>query len=296
VAGTPGVSVLIPAFRSEGTIARTLSSLRDQTLKPLEVIVVDSSPVDRTEGLLRAEFPEVVYIHSPARLLPHAARNRAADLSRGELVASIDPDVVARPDWLENLVAVLHERGGAVSGAVGCYGGGWLRLGSHLAKFDKWLPGGGVRRIDLGATVNLLLAAEDLRRAGGWEERYMIGDTLLGWRLGRLGIAIWFAPRSVVDHDHTETWGVLLREMHARGREFGHLRRAAEAWRAPRLVGMTLVSILPVRLAKILLRVLRNAIRAGMLAEYVATFPLIASAHVARLAGEVTGYYAGPGT
>ena len=287
----PSVSVLIPAYRSERTIGRTLTSLRSQTLPPLEVVVVDSSPVDSTEDLVRAQFPEVLYHHSPARLLPHAARNRAANLSRGDLVACIDPDAVAHPEWLENLVSVYNERGGAISGAVQCYGSGWTRTGSHLAKFDKWLPGGEVRRIDIGPTVSLLLSRGDLERAGGWESQYMIGDTLLSWRLERLGTAMWFAPRSVVQHEHTETWMELLQEMYGRGREFGYLRRTVHNWRLPRVLAMTTVSIIPVRLIKILMRVLFNAARAGLLGSYVITFPIIATGHMARLAGEIAGYF-----
>jgi len=291
----PTVSVLIPAYRSEATIGRTLTSLRRQTLTPLEVVVVDSSPVDSTGEFVRANFPEVHYVHSPTRLLPHAARNHAAGLSRGTLVASLDPDTVARPDWLENLVSVYRERGGAVSGAVRCWGGGWTRTGSHLAKFDKWLPGGNVRRIDIGPTVSLLLSRADLERAGGWESQYMIGDTLLSWRLESLGVALWFAPRSVVEHDHTETWNALLREMYSRGREFGQLRRAINNWRLPRVVAMSAVSLFPVRLAKILLRVLRNAAGAGLFGSYVLTFPILVTAHMARLAGEVAGYFSESG-
>jgi GT2 family glycosyltransferase len=296
VVDAPSVSVLIPAYRSERTIARTLASLRRQTLTPIEVVVVDSSPVDSTGDLVRAEFPEVRYHHSPTRLLPHAARNLAAGLSRGELIASLDPDAVAHPDWLENLVSVYKERGGAVSGGVGCYGGGWTRTGSHLAKFDKWLPGGEVRRLDIGATVNLLLSRDDLQRTGGWESQYMIADTLLSWTLGRLGIAVWFAPQAVVEHDHTETWFQLLQEMYSRGREFGHLRRRVNGWRLPQVLVMTAVSILPVRLIKVWIRVLFNAARAGMFGAYVVTFPIVATSQGARLAGEIAGYFdqAGP--
>jgi GT2 family glycosyltransferase len=252
---------------------------------------VDSSPVDATEPIVRDQFPEVLYVHSSTRLLPHAARNQAARLSRGELVACIDPDTVAHAEWLEGLVSVYGRKGGAVSGAVQCYGGGWTRIGSHLAKFDKWLPGGEVRRIDIGPTVSLLLSRADLERAGGWDTRYMIGDTLLSWRLARLGVDLWFAPRSIVEHDHTESWSQLLREMYHRGREFGRVRRAMDDWQLPRILAMTAASLLPVRLAKILVRVLRNAAGAGLLGSYLITFPILATAHAARLAGEGAGYF-----
>jgi GT2 family glycosyltransferase len=291
VGDAPSVSILIPAYESQLTIARTLDSLRGQTLKPLEVVVVDSSPVDSTEEVVRARFPETLYHHSPMRMLPHAARNHAAEISHGELIACIDPDAVAHPEWLQSLVAIQRERGGAVSGAVACFGRGWIRTGTHLTKFDKWLPGGEVRRTDIGPTVSLLLSRADLLRAGGWEAEYMIGDTLLSWRLAQLGIPLWFAPGAIVEHDHTDSWSGLLREMYARGREFGQVRRAVNQWGPARVLMMTALSLLPVRLIKILLRVFSNSVRAGMPGSFLITLPIIASGHAARLAGEVVGYF-----
>jgi GT2 family glycosyltransferase len=123
----------------------------------------------------------------------------------------------------------------------------------------------------------------------------MIGDTLFSWRLERLGIPIWFAPQSVVEHEHTDTWGELLRQMYGRGREFGHARRTVQQWSRLRTLGMTVASILPLRLAKIVMRVLWNAARARMLGRYVTTCPIILTGHVARLAGEVAGYFRRPG-
>src|SRR5919108_4634016 len=97
----PRASVIIPAYESQETIADTLLALRDQAFRDFETIVVDSSPAEATETLLRSEFPEVTYERSQRRLIPHEARNRGVELARGELLVFTDPDCVPRPDWIE---------------------------------------------------------------------------------------------------------------------------------------------------------------------------------------------------
>ncbi len=285
------VSILIPAYKSEKTISKTLTSLRHQTVLPHEVIVVDSSPDESTEQLVRLHYPEILYHHSAERLLPHAARNKAVRLSSGDFIVFTDPDIIAYPNWLENLLTVYRTNPGAICGSVQCYENSWTHVGLHLTKFDKWLPGGPVRRTDIGPTVNLLLARSDFDRAGDLEGRYMIGDTLFSWRLASLGIPITFAPAAVVEHEHTETWIEILHQMYARGREFGYARRTRRNWSLFRLLAMTTVSILPIRLTKILIRVFGNSLRAGIAGSYVLTFPIILTGHIARLAGEVAGYF-----
>ena len=106
----PVVSILIPAYRSDDTLAECLAALRAQQFLDREVIVVNSSPGAATRRVVERHFPETIFEQAPGRLLPHAARNRAAALARGEILVFTDPDCRARPDWLERLVAA-HRAG-----------------------------------------------------------------------------------------------------------------------------------------------------------------------------------------
>src|SRR5262249_55455832 len=78
VAGPLDVTIFLPAYKSEKTIVRCLRTITAQHYPLLEVMVVDSSPDDRVEELIRSGFPKVAYLHSKVRLLPHAARNLGA--------------------------------------------------------------------------------------------------------------------------------------------------------------------------------------------------------------------------
>ncbi len=281
--------MVIPAYRSQATIAGCLAALRRQTFGAFETVVVDSSPDDAT-GREVAAFAEVRYERSATRLLPQAARNAGAALGRGELLVFTDPDVYPAPAWLEHLVAAHRQTGGVVVGALACHGRRWLDLGIHLCKFSKWLPGGPPRPVDMGPSANLLCPRRLFAAAGGFTGDMLMSDTTLSWRLRREGRVLWFEPAAVVEHHHLDRLRDFLGERYRRGRRFASLRMEWLGGRlAPRLLYLA-ASALPVRLATNLAHAARHAWRAGELPAYLATMPLVALGFAASLAGEVTGY------
>ena len=89
-AGSPAVTVVIPAFRSETTIGRCLTGLQSQTFSDFETIVFDSSPDELTSQVVAAGFPWVRLHRSHRRVLPHAARNAGFALARASVLVSLD--------------------------------------------------------------------------------------------------------------------------------------------------------------------------------------------------------------
>ncbi len=290
--GRPEVTVVIPAYRSQATIARCLAALRGQSFAAFETVVVDSSPDDAV-ALAVHGFPEVRYERSRERLLPQAARNAGAALARGELLVFTDPDVYPAPGWLAQMVAAHRATGGVVVGALACHGRRWLDLGVHLCKFSKWLPGGPPRPVDMGPSANLLCPRRLFAAMGGFSGDMLMGDTTLSWQLRRDGEVLWFEPAAVVDHHHLDRLGDFVGERFRRGRRFGQLRMEWLGGRlGPRLVYLA-ASALPLRLASNLAHAARHAWRAGELPVYAATFPVVALGFAASLAGEAIAYAAG---
>jgi GT2 family glycosyltransferase len=286
----PLVSVIIPAYLSHETLAGCLRTMCSQTFRDVEVLVVDSSPDDRCERIVRDGFPTVHYRHSAHRLLPYAARTQGIGAARGSLLGFTDPDVYAPPRWIETLVAAYHARGGVVAGAISCFGKHWVDQGNHFCKFDKWLPSATVRQIDIASTANMLCDRASFETAGGFVEDTMLGDTLISWAFSRASIPIWFVPAAAVEHHHLSTWGGLLRERYARGREFAALRVREGAWSKRRMGAHLLLTLLPVRFIRLIGRVCVNAQRAGLLGEFSYTLPLILSGEAAWLLGEAAVY------
>jgi len=96
------ISVIICAYtekRWDDTLA-AVKSVQQQTLPALEVILV----IDHNSELLeraRKEIPGVVLIENTSLQGLSGARNSGVAIARGELVAFLDDDAEAAPDWLK---------------------------------------------------------------------------------------------------------------------------------------------------------------------------------------------------
>ncbi len=99
-AASADVSVIIPAYRAAATIRRALVSVAGQTVRPIEVIVVDDGSDDATVEATKAcaELMEGValQVFSQPNRGAGAARNRALAEARGTYVAFLDAD----DEWL----------------------------------------------------------------------------------------------------------------------------------------------------------------------------------------------------
>jgi len=83
----PVVSVIVPCYNSEKTISQTLDSLREQTLRDFEVIVVNDGANDNSTEIIRqyqAKDPRVKRIEQKNQSLL-GARNAGLSIARSEL-------------------------------------------------------------------------------------------------------------------------------------------------------------------------------------------------------------------
>ena len=92
----PLVSVVIPAYNAAETIVECLDSVRAQTYKNLEVLVVNDGSTDNTLTILEqyasAHKDLNLKIYSIKNSGPASARNYAIARSQGEYVAFLDSD------------------------------------------------------------------------------------------------------------------------------------------------------------------------------------------------------------
>jgi glycosyltransferase involved in cell wall biosynthesis len=102
----PTVSVVICAYteRRWDELVDAVASVDDQTMPPLEVVVsVDHNPALR-ERVAR-HLPAVIVTDNRQRQGLSGARNAGVAVARGDVVAFLDDDAIAAPDWLERLAA-----------------------------------------------------------------------------------------------------------------------------------------------------------------------------------------------
>src|SRR5262245_38340581 len=115
-AGAPtsraSVTVIVPTFNGGSGLNRTIASLHRQTLRPVEIIVVDDGSTDETRAIAeRARalgLIDMVICHG-TRCGRSAAINAAARFASGELLFTVDADTVFEPTAIARLVAVFDD-------------------------------------------------------------------------------------------------------------------------------------------------------------------------------------------
>ncbi|MEM1164703.1 MAG: glycosyltransferase [Planctomycetota bacterium] len=105
---SPRLSVILPCYNRAEELSTCLRSLAAQTVRDVEFIVIDdasSDPLDTVLEEARVAFAPrpLVALRNDRNSGANASRNRGLEVSRGELLAFIDSDCIAQPDWLERL-------------------------------------------------------------------------------------------------------------------------------------------------------------------------------------------------
>lgn len=102
---TASVSVVIPAYNAERFLLDALTSVRRQSVAPLEILVVDDGSSDDTARL--AASMEGVRCIRQTNAGVSAARNRGIEEARGEFIALLDADDAWMPEKLAAQLASL---------------------------------------------------------------------------------------------------------------------------------------------------------------------------------------------
>lgn len=220
-------SVVICTRRRPRTLEAAIRAALRQTVPPsdYEVLVVNNDPAhDDLSGLierLRRErgdgpAPALRQVLAPLRGLS-IARNAGLAAARGEIVAYLDDDALAEPNWLERLLAAYarHPECAAIGGAILLKDAprpAWLtpaarKYWSHFEPANKAFHlSGDWRQFPWGANWSARRAA--LLAIGGFRHRYGRGgahrtgeEVVAALLLQRLGYAIGVEPAARVVHD-----------------------------------------------------------------------------------------------
>lgn len=104
------VSVIIPCYNCEKTIHECIESILHQTYKYIEIVVINDGSTDNTLKILE----QASYYHPSIKVLSQtnqgiaAALNYGISKSKGSLVARIDADDIAHPEWVESQVLYMN--------------------------------------------------------------------------------------------------------------------------------------------------------------------------------------------
>lgn len=131
------VSIIVPVHNTEKYLEKCVASLKAQTLKDIEIILVENASTDNSLEIckkLATAYDNIKYIHSDIGDLS-AARNLGLTLATSEYVAFVDSDDTVDPMMYETMysLAVEHNLGIIYSNYVKVYEN---RTSRHLYKDD----------------------------------------------------------------------------------------------------------------------------------------------------------------
>ena len=106
----PQVSVVLPVFNAAGTISRAVRSILDQTLREIELIVLDDGSTDDTVAVVRQFADSRLRLVRRNHCHVAAAANTATELAVAPFIARMDADDFAYPRRLEKQLELLRDQ------------------------------------------------------------------------------------------------------------------------------------------------------------------------------------------
>jgi glycosyltransferase involved in cell wall biosynthesis len=188
------VTVVLPTLGRYELLRPLLGQLREQTVTPVEILVVDQNDADRRDEALYAEFADagVVPVYQDVRG-QWIARNAAVQRAKGDWIAFLDDDSEIGPDFIE-----AHLEGMARYGADLSTGASLAVVGAPVPDnygffrvADQWDSGNGLCRRSLFADLGLFDEQFDRQRRG---------DAEFGLRVQLAGGLVLHNPHAVRIH------------------------------------------------------------------------------------------------
>ena len=183
------ITIIIPVHNRAGIVGKTLESIRQQSFRPLSVILVDNNSTDNTHELLRqwkaaVEAPDMqVTVTSESIPGATAARNRGLGLATTPYVMFFDSDDIMAPNHVERAMNAFRQHPSA--DIIGWDCGINTISGKHITR--------GFYTADLiwncimfgsMATQRYAMRTSFARQAGGWD------NDMPGWNDIEFGIRL----------------------------------------------------------------------------------------------------------
>ncbi len=102
------ISIIIPVFNAERYLAEAIESVLMQTVKPLEIIVVNDGSTDESEKVANTFKNDICYLLQENKGAS-AARNLGINLAKGSLLAFLDADDFWVSNKLEEQLRALEK-------------------------------------------------------------------------------------------------------------------------------------------------------------------------------------------
>lgn len=231
----PSISVIVPHLNQPAALAACLGSLAAQRVGAgaFEVIVVDNGS---------AQLPtEVVAQYAHARLLreaqpgPGPARNTGIRHARADVVACIDADCRAHPDWLATALAALRAApaGTVLGGDVRIWRDsrpGFTAIEAYESVFAYRFKLY-IERHGFCGTGNMVMHRETFDAVGPFGGIECAEDMDWGARARAAGYRFRYVPAMIVYHPARRSLAALYAQWDRHTQHFLHMTEGTPHWR-----------------------------------------------------------------
>jgi glycosyltransferase involved in cell wall biosynthesis len=177
----PSVSVIIPTYNYGRFIAEAIESVLEQTVKPLEIIVVDDGSTDETEAEVARFGKQVRYIKQENQGVC-SARNCGVAESRGSFILFQDADDTSEPTRIEKQLAIFDND--SEIGLVHCGLREFSESSNGHGKIDIDGMEGWVadelllweRPVIVGPGGTIMISRKAFDTVGGFDNRLRVGE------------------------------------------------------------------------------------------------------------------------
>jgi glycosyltransferase involved in cell wall biosynthesis len=222
----PRVSVVVCSYNGARTLDDCLLSLAKLNYPNYDVIVVDDGSTDATREVLSRHH--VRTIHVPNGGLSRA-RNLGIAAASGPIVAYIDSDAYADPDWLYYLVQSLEEHGAASAGGPNLS----PPQDGFLAQCIDCAPGNPMHVLIENEAAehvpgcNMAFRIDKLEEVGRFDPTHRAAgdDVDVCWKLLARREKIAFSPSAIVWHHRRPTIRGFWKQQVGYGAAEAHLQR-----------------------------------------------------------------------
>jgi hypothetical protein len=196
------VSIVIPTLDRYPYLKKLLSQLRNQTVKPIEILVIDQTANERRDRSIASEFSDlplqVFYRDQPGQC---SSRNQALQIASGEYILFLDDDSEVPDNLIEShLKSLQFFRADASSGVAEEAGAGPIPENFRL-----------IRASDVFPTNNTMIHNSILQQSGLFDLAYERGqraDGDLGMRIYLSGALMVLNPEIQIYHHHAPQGGL----------------------------------------------------------------------------------------
>lgn len=115
---TPEVSIVIVNWNARDLLRGCIRSIKEQTHRTFEIIIVDNASADGSAQIVEAEFPCVTLIANETNRGFAAANNQGIRISNGRYILLLNPDTIVLDGAIDRMVAWCDQHPDV--GCAGC--------------------------------------------------------------------------------------------------------------------------------------------------------------------------------